>query len=237
MEPTLAQKAIDLALKGEWNESLKINQQILKDDSSDVDALNRIARAYAELGEISQARKTALKVVKIDPINSIAVKCLEKWKTINKVKKETDISAGVDAFLEESGRTKMVKLIHPGDEKIFANLDPGEEVKLVSFAHRVSIMTMDGDYVGRLPDDLATRLKSLTKSGNKYQVLVKSVSHREITVFIKEIERGKKVKDVSSFPPEKIDYVSFTPPELIHSDSPIAVGEDLEEAEGTDTAT
>lgn len=233
MDTTLAQKAIGFALEGKWSEALEANREILKNTPDDLEALNRTARAYAELGDILKARKIAEKVIKIDPVNSIAIKCLEKWKRITKVKKDTNSTADVDAFLEEPGKTKMVALLHAGDENIFANLDPGEEVKLVAFPHRVSITTMDGHYIGRLPDDLATRLKNLMREGNKYKVLVKSVGHREIDVFIREIEKGAKVKNVNSFSPEKIDYVAFTSPELVHSDQPVATGEDLEDAEGT----
>jgi hypothetical protein len=39
-------------------------------------------------------------------------------------------------------------------------------------------------------------------------------------VFIREVERGKNVSSILSFPIEKIDYVSFTPPELVHKDTP-----------------
>jgi tetratricopeptide (TPR) repeat protein len=234
MDITLAQRAVDLALEGNWKEAIEVNDEILRQTPDDIDALNRKARALAELGDIAKARKVAEEVIKLDPINSIAIKCLEKWKKMTKVRKENDKSISVvDAFLEESGKTKLVKLIHTGDESVFANLDPGEEVKLVPFAHRVSAMTMDGTYLGRLPDDLANRLKTLIKEGNKYQVLVKSVGNRDLVVFIREIERGKKVKDINSFPPEKIDYVAFTPPELVHSDTPINIGEGLEDAEGS----
>jgi hypothetical protein len=107
-----------------------------------------------------------------------------------------------------------------GESKIFANLDPGEEVKLFSYAHKVSINTLDGKYIGCLPDDLAARLRNLVKSGNKYQVLMKSVDPKEVKVFIRELEKGPKVQDIPSFPTEKIDYVSFTPPELVHQDTP-----------------
>lgn len=232
MDTSPAQNAIDFALQGDWDNAIKANQEVLKTSPDDLDALNRLARAYAELGEIGKARKTAQKVIKIDPVNSIALKCLDKWKKMTKVRKDTSSTADVDAFLEEPGKTKMISLIHAGDEKIFANLDPGEEVKLVPFPHRVSVTTLDGHYIGRLPDDLANRLGKLMKEGNKYKVLVKSIGHREIDVFIREVERGAKVSGINSFPPEKIDYVAFTPPELVHSDSPVAVGEDLEEAEG-----
>lgn len=230
----LAQKAIDLSLAAKWEEAIKVNEEILQENPEDVDALNRCARAFAELGDVEKARKQANRVLKIDPVNPIAQKNLEKWKKIMKVKRDPNspTSFDNDAFLEEPGKTKMVKLLHPGDSKVFANLDPGETVKLVPSAHRLSVTTQDGRYIGRLPDDLAMRLKSLINEGNKYRVLVKSIRTQDIDVFIKEVERGKKTKDINSFPPEKIDYVAFTPPELVHTDHPIAVGEDLEDAEG-----
>lgn len=229
MDTTLAQQAIDFALSGDWEGAIKTNQQILKDNPNDVDSLNRTARAYAEMGQIGKAKEAANKVIKIDPINTIALKCLEKWKKVTKIKKETEVSTGVNSFLEEPGKTKMVKLINAGDESVFANLAPGEEVKLNPFAHRVSVTTLDGSYIGRLPDDLATRLKNLIKEGNKYRVLVKSVGHRDVDVFIRETERGERVKTLSSFTPEKIDYVAFTPPELVHSDTPLESSEETAE--------
>jgi len=35
-------------------------------------------------------------------------------------------------------------------------------------------------------------------------------------VFIRETKRVKEVADIPSFTSEKINYISFTPPELIH---------------------
>lgn len=232
METGLAQKAVSAAIQRNWKLAVEVNAEILKSSPEDTDALNRLARAYSELGEIVKARTTAQKVLKIDPVNPIAQKCLERWKTIAKVRKDNGVSYSMDAFLEEPGKTKLVTLFNIGDQTIFANLNPGEEVKLVPFAHRVSVIAYDGRYIGRLPDDLAARLRGLIKSGNKYQTLVKSVEPKNVTVFIREIERGTGSKDIASFPSEKIDYVSFTPPELIHQDQPLEAGEGFEDAEG-----
>lgn len=231
MDATLARRAISLALAGSWDEALKVNLEILKETPEDLDALNRLARTYSELGKIREARSTAEKVLKLDPVNTIAQKCLEKWKSVNKVNKNLAPTSSSDAFLEESGKTKLVTLLHLGDEKLFVNLDPGEEVKIFPHAHRVSIITQDGKYLGRLPDDLAARLRTMLKAGNKYQVLIKSIEPREITVFMREIERGENAPSSPSFPTEKIDYVSFTPPELIHQDQPVTTDENFEETE------
>ncbi|MCX6704367.1 MAG: tetratricopeptide repeat protein [Candidatus Woesebacteria bacterium] len=220
MDTSASQTAVSLALSGKWSEAIKANLEIISDSPEDTDAINRLARAYWELGKISEAREATKKVLKIDPVNPIALKCVEKWKVAG----NNDIrSSGLtitENFLEEPGKTKLVTLLNLGDSKIFANLDPGEEVKLFSHAHKVSINTLDGKYIGCLPDDLAARLRNLIKAGRKYQVLMKSVDPKEITVFIRELEKGPKVLDTPSFPTEKIDYVSFTPPELIHKDAP-----------------
>ncbi|KKU09420.1 MAG: Tetratricopeptide TPR_2 repeat protein [Candidatus Woesebacteria bacterium GW2011_GWB1_45_5] len=223
METTLAQKAISLALSGQWEEATKINLDLLKESPDDTDALNRLARAYAELGKISEAKKIASKVLNIDPGNSIAQRCLEKWKTAKKTKGNGAVPASVDSFLEEPGKTKLVPLVNMGDSGLFASLDPGEEVKLFASAHKVSVVTNEGKYLGRFSDDLASRLGSLMKSGYKYKVVIKSLEAKEVVVFIREINRGKNGSDVSSFPQEKIDYVSFTPPELVHKEQPEAL--------------
>jgi tetratricopeptide (TPR) repeat protein len=220
MDTSAAQTAINFALSGNWEEAINANLGLISVNPEDTEALNRLARAYAELGKISEARATTKKVLKIDPVNPIALKSLEKWKSAVKPGARLSNGTSTENFLEEPGKTKLVSLLNPGDAKIFANLDPGEEVLLFSHAHKVSINTVDGKYIGCLPDDLAARLRNLIKAGNKYQVLMKSVDPKEIKVFIRELEKGPKTKDIPSFPTEKIDYVSFTPPELIHKDTP-----------------
>ncbi len=212
----LAQEAISQALKGNWQKALEINQEILSKDSENIDALNRLARCLAELGRIKEAKATALKVLKIDPFNSIATKSLEKWKKLKKGEIYNSKPTKPDVFLEEPGKTKVVTLIHVGNPKILAKLDSGDEVKLNTHSHRICVTTMDGNLVGKLPDDLSAKLKRLISLGNAYQVFIKSISGRTVKVFIREVKRSPRLSHTPSFPPEKIEYVSFTPPELVH---------------------
>lgn len=217
MESSLAQKAVGYALSGNWQEALKTNQEILSLNPDDIDALNRLARCYSETGHTEKAVETTQKALKIDPLNPIAQKCLLKWKTARPDNNHTSSNPFGESFLEESGRTKMVTLINPGDCAVFANLDSGDAVKLSAYAHKVSVVDNTGKYIGCLPDDIAARLRSLLRKGNKYQVLIKSIDSKEVTVFIRELENKS---GIASFPPEKMDYVSFTPPELVHRDIP-----------------
>lgn len=215
MDTDLAQQAITCALAGEWKKALELNKQILKDTKNDIDALNRMARAYVNLGEVRSAKKIAEKVLKIDPFNTIALKSLKKWKGLKAG--ETKPSAPTDeTFLEEPGKTKILSLLHPGAQAVLAKLDSGNEVRLIPHSHRVSVVTDDGKYIGRLSDDIAARLRNLISMGNRYKVLIKSIDESGVKIFIRELSRGEKVANVPSFSTEKIEYVSFTPPELVH---------------------
>ena len=209
MNEDLAQKAVTAALAGDWKEAEKINKLILKDDKSDVDVLNRLARAYAEQGNLKKAKETAQKVLKINPFNQIAGKSLKKWKSLRRGETTASGPSSAEAFLEEPGKTKMVSLLHLGASSALAKLDAGDEVKLTPHKHRVSVTTLDGKYIGRLPDDIAAILRKLTKHGNEYQTLIKSVEPKDVRVFIRETKRSEKLKDVPSFPAEKISYISF----------------------------
>lgn len=220
MDTSSAQLAVNLALSGKWNEAVDANLQILQTNPEDTEALCRLARAYAELGKIKDARATTNKVLDLDPTNQIAGRFLEKLKLAKNTSSPISSPTCNESFLEEPGKTKIVQLMNLCGVENFVNLDPGEEVKLAPYSHRVTITTLDGKYIGRLPDDLSARIKFLLKSGNKFQILIKSVTPKGVTIFIRETEKSPDLDGSPSFPPEKIEYVSFTPPELVHSDMP-----------------
>ncbi len=213
MDTDLAQKSVSAALSGNWEGAIKLNLQILRTSPKDVDALNRLARAYAEHRNMRKAKDTCEKVLKIDPFNSIATKALAKWKDLRSSAGKQNSGALVEDFLEEPGKTKIISLMHLGDVKTINELDSGDEVKLDTHSHRVSVNTYDGKYLGRLPDDLSARLRTMINSGNEYTVFVKCINPQDVKIFIKET---KSTTDVPSFPSEKIEYTSFTPPELVH---------------------
>jgi tetratricopeptide (TPR) repeat protein len=222
MDIDLAQKAISAALVGNWTEAQKLNLKIVGQNPKDIEALNRLARSYAELGQAKKAIGTCQKVLEIDPFNSIALKSTKKWKAL-KVGEKQNGPTGLspELFLEEPGKTKLVSLLHVGDQKTLAVLDSGDEVKLNPKSHRIPVLTSDGKYIGRLPDDLSARLRKLIEAGGIYKVLIKSIDAKEVTVFIREVQKAESFKDSPSFPSEKIEYVSFTPPELVHKKSPV----------------
>lgn len=222
MDDELAQIAINCALQCNWEEAIKTNLLILKENNEDVDALNRLSRAYFEIGEVSKAKKTSLEAIKISPINNIAINALEKYKhytplktakkNINKngaktLQKDNESSKSnrsndASVFIEEPGKTKITTLINLGPENVYSLLSAGDIVKLTPHTHKVSVTTTSGAYIGKLTDDLSARIRKLTKGGNKYLVLIKSIAKNCVKIFIKELSRGKELQNTQSFPRE-----------------------------------
>ncbi|MEK7497424.1 MAG: tetratricopeptide repeat protein [Patescibacteria group bacterium] len=193
----LARNAIIHALSGNWEEAIKVNQLIINDDNQDVDALNRLAKAYSELGNPKKSKEALNKVLKIDPLNPIAQKAITKGF----VGSTSKVSPGT--FLEEPGKTRQVDLRNLGDKKVTSKLNVGDSLKMTCHQHRVSISTPEGKYVGIFPDDLAARTRELIKGGNLYDCIVKTAGSDRISVFVREIEKSEKMKGVVSFPMEK----------------------------------
>lgn len=213
MTKDTAQKAVSAALSGNWDEAITLNNSILDENPKDVGALNRLAKAYAEKGNFSKARTTAKRVLKIDPLNSIAKKSVTKWKELKNTNYKAGNAPSAQTFLEEPGKTKIVRLLHPGDKEIMASLNSGDEVVLELNGRRVSVNTKGGKYIGRLADDLSAKLKELTKHGNEYCVYIKRVDPEDkenVTVFIRETKRASKLSDIPSFTSEKVEYISFS---------------------------
>ena len=201
MEENLTQKSINLALVCNWKDAIKTNLLILTNDSEDIDALNRLAHAYFASGAITNAKKISLKVLKINPTNNIAIKALEKYnQSKQKIKLLEKYVFSPSDFIEEPGKTKLTSLINLGSLKTYSCLNTGTEVLLTPHAHKVSVTTINGEYIGKLTDDLSSRLRKFIKSGNKYKVLIKSASKGRVTIFIKG--------DNISFPLDKLESIS-----------------------------
>lgn len=208
MDDNLTQNAIDFALNCNWLEAIKINLKILKSNSSDLDALNRLSKAYYENGELIKAKKISKKVVKLEPNNAIANRAIDKYKFIKIKTVGVDRNVDPSVFIEETGKTRIINLINVGSNNTCVCLGSGDEIFLVAHTHKVSLENQDGKYIGRVPDDLSATLRKLIKGGNKYKVYVKSVEGKIVKVLIKEISRGEKFKNTQSFPKEQSVSVS-----------------------------
>lgn len=76
----LSQEAIELAQYGRWEEAVAVNKDIIERFPADVSAYNRLGKASLELGEYAQAEEAYAKALEIDPLNTIAVKNLQRLR-------------------------------------------------------------------------------------------------------------------------------------------------------------
>lgn len=201
MYDNLARRAILAALTCDWLSALEANLEILSEDPNDTNALNRGARAHLQLGNIPDAIALSEKVLILDPLNSIAIKCIERCRAYEPSgsKLPQNIKAP-EFFLEVPGRTKIVSLVNLCDPSVLANLDSGDNVLMSPKTHKVAVVTTEETYIGRLPDDLATKIIYFVKNGNEYESYVKSASVSEVKIFIKETKRSDSLLHTPSFP-------------------------------------
>lgn len=197
----LRDQAIQTALTGDWKTAVNLNKELLEEDPSDIDALNRLAMAFQVLGKVKSAKSTYQKVLKIDPLNPIALKNLKQLKTSKTAAKASRISAIQinNEFLEETGKTKVIELVNTAQPGVLQSLRTGEGVTLAIKRSRIFVLKGEKQYVGVLPDDIGRRLIRFMKSGNKYEAYIKSASSRRVAVFIKELKRSNRFKNQPSF--------------------------------------
>lgn len=100
----LSKKAIDAALKADWNEAISINSEILEKNPENLDAKVRLGRAYIQTRKFDKAKKIFKDVLKIDPINAVALK---NYDLAKRCKAETKGQVQIDtkSLLKEPGTT------------------------------------------------------------------------------------------------------------------------------------
>ena len=203
--------AINAALAQDWKEAIRINTALLKTDKTNISFLNRLGFAYLQSGQLTLAKKTFLKVTKLDTYNQIAIKNLKKIGSV----RQKDLIKGNKkqvlpmSFLEEPGKTKIVECVNAAPIGALATVFPGEEVELKARNHVVEVRSAGHIYLAALPDDLSFRLIKFLAVGNTYQALVQSIGKNTLTVFLRELTRGKRFATQPSFATTAM-YVPFT---------------------------
>lgn len=197
----LYQLAIKSALNQNWKEAIRINQELLELQGEEVATLNRLAYAYLKSGNLSSAKTTYRKVLRLDKYNPIALKNLKWLGNFSKtdIHHDPSISPTPTIFLEEPGKTKIVTLVNLAPARILCNIITAQQVYLVPKKHSVEIRDGNGQYIGALPDDLSHRLRRFIATGNTYDAYVKNVAQKCVTVFIRELSRGKRFAHIPTF--------------------------------------
>jgi len=203
-----SKQAIALAMQGRWREAVAVNKSLIESFPSDVDAYNRLGRAYIELGEYSQAREAYERAIELAPYNTIAKKNLRRLSHLG----ETLVSSGGDShkvepqhFIEETGKAGVVDLYHLAPPGILARMVAGDRVYLKVDGSSLIVENGRGEYLGQVVPKHGQRLIKLMEGGNKYAAAILSSTEDKVSVIIREVYQHPSQVGRPSFLPKGVE--------------------------------
>lgn len=194
--------AISLAMHSRWEEAVSANQGILRVFPEDVDAYNRLGKAYTELGQYDEARDAYGRALTIEPINAIARKNMTRLAGLKSAPRGGQEAARVDPslFIGETGKTIVVNLIALGDKGIVAKSTAGDIVDLRVKGRGLEVYTSAGEYVGLVEPKVGLRVVNFMQSGNRYEAAITSVTEHQVKVIVRETYQAPDMAGRVSFP-------------------------------------
>ena len=199
-------KAVALAMEGKWEEAAALNRELLELFPEDVETLNRLGKAYLEMGRYSMARGAFGAAVAVAPHNSIAKKNLSRLESLPHDSEDEAAPPQVatrvkpNLFIEDSGKSGVTVLHKPAVASILAKVAPGDLVDLQAGERRLLVITPQGQLLGEVEPKLANRLLRLIRQGNRYSGAVVSVNHPRIAVALREVYTHPSLLGIASFP-------------------------------------
>lgn len=200
---TLVDQAIQAALEADWQRAIEANRLTLETSPDDVDARSRLGRALLELGRIDDARAAYEEVLKIEPNNLVANRGLARLKALGEVNRkpvQTKTRTHMRNFIEDMGRTGIVRLINTPSVAILARYSPGTEVQLQPSGELVAVHGSDKELLGFLEPKVGRRLLSFLRAGNQYQAALVSTDPQNAKVTIRETYQHPSMAGKVPFP-------------------------------------
>lgn len=197
-------QAISLAMQGSWKEAVAINQSILEVFPNDVEALNRLGRAYLELGEYQEAEVAYRRTTEIDPYNAIAVKNLQRLSHLREAAADEVNADRLEPqyFIEEVGKAGIVQLVELAPPEVVARMVAGDRVQLRIDGTDLVVENSRGTYLGRIEPEHGQRLARLMAGGNRYSAAIVSLTEGAVRVIVRELFRDPGQAGRLSFPPK-----------------------------------
>jgi len=198
-----SKRAIALAMQGRWREAVATNKSLIESFPNDVDAYNRLGRAYMELGEYSQAKEAYSRALDLDSYNTIAKKNLHR---LSRLGEGVAGSGGAlhrvepQHFIEETGKAGVVNLHRLAPGEMLAKMVAGDMVYLKVDGSSLIVQDGDGGYLGQVEPKHGQRLIKLMRGGNKYTATVVSSTEEMMTIIIREVYQDPSQAGQLSFP-------------------------------------
>ncbi|MDE2766113.1 MAG: hypothetical protein OXI25_06775 [Chloroflexota bacterium] len=196
-----SRQAVSLAMECRWEEAVDVNEELLDLTPSNVEASNRLGRAYLEMGDCARARTAFERTLRHAPDNAIARKNLDRLDGIASVyganapaAPPTRVSSS--SFIGDSGKTARITLPHRSS----ALLSVGAPVTLRAEGSGVLIEYPTGEVIGAAPPNLGVRMARLMAGGNRYMGVLVASSSDGVTVLLRETHQAPSQRNIVSFP-------------------------------------
>lgn len=185
---------------GSWDDAISYNKKVLQQFPKNIAALNRLARAYCEKGDLKRARKAYKKVLSIDQYNPIATRNLKRISDNNlgETREVAENSPCSNIFLEEPGKTKIVSVVRLTSAEKLATIDCGDQVFLTTRNHYVVVAGKNDLHLGSLPEDISQKLIMRIQGGNRYLAFVKAVEKNKLEIMVREVYRSPRFQKCPS---------------------------------------
>ena len=200
---TQTDAAIACALAQDWGKAVEANRAVLQIAPNNIEALNRLAKALLELGELEEARDAVDGALQIDSANTIARRNRDRLEHIAGAAKLAAPRKVISAHLlmSETGKSTIATLIDATDRTAVGHLSSGEALTLSREANRLLVHSSRGEPVGRVHPRLAQRIFSLMDAGNQYEAAFLRDHPKEgVQVIIGEVYQHPSQEGRPSFP-------------------------------------
>ncbi len=206
-----SKQAITLAMEGRWQESIEINKGIIENFPNDVDAHNRLGKAYMELGDYAKAKEAYKKALQLDQYNTIAKKNLQRLAHLGDgapaAPEGNAEKAEPHLFIEEIGKAGVVNLYQIASSERLVKMMAGDKVVLKPQGSSLAVETVHGEYLGLVPAKQGQRLIKLMEGGNKYTAAIVTSNENSISVIIRETYQDPSQIDQVSFPGRRLEEI------------------------------
>ena len=195
-------EAIELALASRWAEAVQVNRGIMDRFGPDEDTLNRLGKAYTELGQLNEAIEAYQSTLRMNPVNPIALKNLSKLQALRggQPVPTSKAKVDVDAFIEETGKTSLTALHVHAEGDPCSKVAGGDPVKLIVAGDTMNVETARGVYLGHLEHALGRRLIKFLEGGNRYSGAVATCEGGAVKIIVRETYQDPKFFGRPSFP-------------------------------------
>lgn len=201
----MVEEARDVALSGDWEHALEVNDTFLRRFPNDPEALNRKGHALLELGRLQEAWDAYSEALAADPANMIARRNLQRLEMLVNTdvtdrSAEQFASPRAHVFIEEVGKTWVDELTHAAEDAVLATVSPGEQLAFEVKSGRLVVSSRAGQVLGELEQRIAHRLADLIEAGNRYEIYALGMSGHSLRIIIRESHQDPSMEGQQGLP-------------------------------------